>query len=479
MNPVRTYLYKKKHKSGGTTWVVRWKDPKTQLWRSMAGGRTKAEAQALEIRVRSELLKGNDPTPKADEFASLRVVEVIERYYESARFQGVSEGWQTVLRSRFEGRILSAFGDQPVLRLNRERLIQFYLRLKSEGLSHKTIKQYHLALSLIGGYFEELSGHPNPAKTVKDFSRLFPKQATTREINFLLPSEVEAVLAQCAQRRSRRLFQMITILAGTGMRRSEALALEWRDLDFADGFIHIRNSKTAEQRRIPMEPAVRKAFQAMPRRGALVFTRPDGKPMDPGSFLVPLKKAVKKAGIQKRVDLHTLRHSWGSNKLRAGWSIKKVSMMLGHADISITSRVYTHLLDGDLKVRDEYLHREPATAMSLSEVLETLVQTLEGTPATEISAQTSTILQQILARQMQLSGSSGGEMQQSEPKEGRAPLLLREQNPLNVRTSQTSGGFPGFVNGSEGFDAEKNGALKRTRTSNPQIRSLMLYPIEL
>src|SRR4051794_1298353 len=40
-------------------------------------------------------------------------------------------------------------------------------------------------------------------------------------------------------------------------------------------------------------------------------------------------------------------------KIRQGWGLKKVSMLLGHSDISMTSKVYAHLLDGDLKVRGD------------------------------------------------------------------------------------------------------------------------------
>ena len=41
-------------------------------------------------------------------------------------------------------------------------------------------------------------------------------------------------------------------------------------------------------------------------------------------------------------------------KIRAGWGLKKVSVLLGHSDVSITAKVYSHLLDGDLKVEDEF-----------------------------------------------------------------------------------------------------------------------------
>lgn len=80
---------------------------------------------------------------------------------------------------------------------------------------------------------------------------------------------------------------------------------------------------------------------------------------DVSSFREPLKNAAKEAGIKKRIDLHPLRHSYGSNKIRADWGLKKVSMLLGHTDIQITSEVYTDLLDGDLKVRDDFRFDNP------------------------------------------------------------------------------------------------------------------------
>src|SRR3954447_22379103 len=84
-----------------------------------------------------------------------------------------------------------------------------------------------------------------------------------------------------------------------------------------------------------------------------VFTDASGKQYHPDSFLRPPQRAARRAGIKKRIDIHTLRHSYGSNKIRMGWGLKKVSLLLGHADIQTTSAIYTHLLDSDLRVQDE------------------------------------------------------------------------------------------------------------------------------
>jgi integrase len=84
------------------------------------------------------------------------------------------------------------------------------------------------------------------------------------------------------------------------------------------------------------------------------FSYADGSRPHCDSFLPSVKAAAKRCGILKRIDIHTLRHSYGSNKIRRGWGVKKVSKLLGHAKFEITAQIYTHLLDGDLKVRDEF-----------------------------------------------------------------------------------------------------------------------------
>ena len=61
--------------------------------------------------------------------------------------------------------------------------------------------------------------------------------------------------------------------------------------------------------------------------------------------------------------MHTLRHSYGSNKIRHGWGIKKVSLLLGHADVTTTSKIYTHYLDSDLKVRDDFVFDSTASKL--------------------------------------------------------------------------------------------------------------------
>jgi len=478
MQLIRTYLYKKRHKSGAVTWVVRWKDLQTGLWRSLSGGKTKQEAMVVEARIRETLLRGEDPTPKQDEHAALRLSELIELYYQGARFLSGSEHWQRVLRSRMEKVIRPALGEAHLATLKKERILKFYLELKSKGLSHKTIKQYHLCVSVLGQFYEDITGKPNPVREIRNFNKLFPKQAPTRDINFLTEEELRRLFEACSKSSSRRLQFVVRVLAGTGMRRSEALQIKWRDIDLSGGFIHVRQSKNGEARVIPLEKDVRDVFNLLPRYGELVFALNDGTPYDKDSLLQPLKSAAKKAKIAKRVDLHTLRHSYGSNKIRQGWGLKKVSMILGHSDISITAKVYTHLLDGDLKVRDEFRVEEKAaerTEDRVASAVQELVRVLKTTPTSTLNEDSvADAIKLAVLREMQSAAASRTDLQRMGAQGAPAPQLLRGTNSDTLKHKSDSGSLPEIASDSNVLPSDLNGGPARARTWDLQIRSLTL-----
>jgi len=156
----------------------------------------------------------------------------------------------------------------------------------------------------------------------------------------------------------------------TGLRRGEALGLQWSDVDLTNGLLRVRgtlarvagelvvtDTKTARSRRtIPLSaPALAtlrslKARQAAERLRAgnqwhstgYVFTTELGEPSDPRNALRALTEAAKAAGLAD-VTLHTLRHSAASMMLTHGVPLTVVSQVLGHAGIAITADTYGHV----------------------------------------------------------------------------------------------------------------------------------------
>ncbi len=429
MNPIRTNIYRRTYASGREAWMVRWWDKKSDSWIAIKGGNTRDEALIAEAKVRHDLLAGQDPRGALRREKAETVAEVIDLFYQSPRFLTATPQWQAVGRLQFDGPVKEHLGKCRFSDLKRDRVLRFYLKLKEEGLSHSTIRKYHYQLCVLGDvYTERHPDRPNPFRQIKDFQKLFPRQPSTRDINFLVPEEVEALLQEIRKSSSNLLYELVELLAFTGIRRSEALALKWTDIDEKQGFLHVRKSKTNTARSVPLEAGAKRALSRLSRKTEYVLTRPDGTRPDKDSFLRPMQRAAKRAGITKRIDLHTLRHSYGSNKIRAGWGLKKVSLLLGHSDITMTAHVYAHLLDGDLKVSDEFRFDNPAAR----ENSEKRPQNAANLDAQAILNMLQTLQNQLMVQLPQMSGASAAGVSQKNVEKGRktrktAEHLHREQ----------------------------------------------------
>lgn len=154
---------------------------------------------------------------------------------------------------------------------------------------------------------------------------------------------------------------LITSLVFTGMRIGEALALEWSDVDFAEGLIHVRGGKTENAARsIVMIPALSKLLRghqmASGGREGLVFGTKNGTQQERRNVLRRgLQRGLEDASLEK-MTLHELRHTFASILIGQGFDVTFVADQLGHADPAITLRVYAKLFDPAAR-RDEARER--------------------------------------------------------------------------------------------------------------------------
>src|ERR1017187_9038692 len=194
-------------------------------------------------------------------------------------------------------------------------------------------------------------GHPRPPVTLPghkagehppNYGLTFPAEVLTSE-------EVGRLIAVCSRGpgglRNRAL---IVVLWRAGLRCQEALDLELRDVDREGGTILVRHGKGNRRRVVGVDPP---AFAILERwlekrsalgvpRGAKVFcsiTRPGiGAPMSASYWRQAIKRLGEKAGIEKRVHSHGLRHTHAVELSRERLPILYISRQLGHSNLAIT-----------------------------------------------------------------------------------------------------------------------------------------------
>lgn len=171
----------------------------------------------------------------------------------------------------------------------------------------------------------------------------------------LEPDEVYALIRACgrgpAGLRNRAL---ITIMWRAGLRISEALALLPKDVDLERGRVTVLHGKGDRRRVVAVDPAAAAIIEKwVDRRRRLgipgskplfcVISRPTvGEPVGSAYVRDLLKRLAVKAGIEKRVSPHGLRHTYASH-LAEQMPVTYVQAMLGHGSLATTERYISHL----------------------------------------------------------------------------------------------------------------------------------------
>ena len=149
---------------------------------------------------------------------------------------------------------------------------------------------------------------------------------------------------------------MLELLYATGIRVTELITLKVSDVNMQMGFIVCRDG--SRERVIPFGAAAKKAMtnylekarnvMLFDLQSDILFVNCSGQPMSRQGFWKILKFYQAKAGIEKEITPHTLRHSFAVHLLENGADLRSIQEMLGHSDISST-QVYAQLVKQNLK----------------------------------------------------------------------------------------------------------------------------------
>jgi integrase len=216
--------------------------------------------------------------------------------------------------------------------------------LVAEDLSDRTVNKY---LTVLHGLFVWAQRrYKLPANPVANVERR--PHAKRGNIDVFSREEILALVRAAASKQDGTIY---LTAAFTGLRLGELLALRWRDVDFTNSAIHVRQSftngrvdtpKSGQERTVPMADEVAEALAALGQRDEfradddLVFCGIKGGHLSGHKLRDRYKAAIKKAGLRD-LRFHDLRHTFGSHAIRTADS-REVMEWMGHQDLATTQR---------------------------------------------------------------------------------------------------------------------------------------------
>lgn len=160
--------------------------------------------------------------------------------------------------------------------------------------------------------------------------------------NVLSQAEVRKILRYYSNQKHKTIFYLIY---SGGLRVSEVIGLKINHIDSTRGIIKIVNSKGAKDREIPLSEValeqLRIYYKAY-RPKEYLFEGQFGGKYSTRSVQAMFRKAINELGIQKKVSVHTLRHSYATHLLENGTDLRIIQVLLGHKS-SKTTEIYTHV----------------------------------------------------------------------------------------------------------------------------------------
>lgn len=329
---------------------------------------TKAGAQRALLELKARALAAKQ-APTAPDLEPQTVAAYLDQWHKLRVESEIIRHTTAANESRYIKTVSGLIGSMPLRSVSHEDIDRMLAHLRANGLKgkHRAIQQlYRMMRKAFADIRPRLT--PNPCDGVDR------PQAPKPETRSFSPEEVRNLLAAADRPLpedtvvDETFAALVFLLAHSGVRIGEALALTWADVDFDERTIHVRRSlshkkgeglirtapKTATAvRTVPLETTVvdrlrrlRGMAGTVPHKTLPVFAAERGGPLRVSNVMRrrwhPLLASV---GLEQ-CGFHRLRHSFASLVLRSGMDIGTVSKMLGHASISITTDTYAHAIPG-------------------------------------------------------------------------------------------------------------------------------------
>lgn len=261
--------------------------------------------------------------------------KILKKLEVEMKLRGFSE--KTIKSYLFYNQKFIEYIEKSSENVTEEDIKEFLANKLSEPVSNGTINLIKASLKFY--YGELLDKNITLIKTPRTVKKL-PIVLSKKEIKKLLKTK----------NIKHRL--LIELLYSTGLRLSECVNLRYKDLDINENIGWVRNGKGGKDRIFIISELFKKdLLYYMEKRGyaenGYIFTV-NGKQMSPRGIQHAIKISVERAGIEKNVHVHTLRHSFATHLLENGTDIRKIQHLLGHSSLQ-TTQIYTQVSSEEIK----------------------------------------------------------------------------------------------------------------------------------
>jgi len=225
------------------------------------------------------------------------------------------------------------FKDQPLDSLDENDIMDYLQLLSLKGSSISLLNQ---VLNSIKFYYEIVKGMPN---------RFYKLERPRKEYTLpevLSQEEVNRMIELTANLKHRC---MLALIYSAGLRRKELLNLELKDIDSQRMAIKINGGKGKKDRFTLLSNQLLqqlRQYYKLYRPNKYLFEGEKGGVYTGSSLLKVVKNAARRAGIKRKVGVHTLRHSFATHLLERGVDLRQIQVLLGHNSIK-TTEIYTHV----------------------------------------------------------------------------------------------------------------------------------------
>ena len=253
---------------------------------------------------------------------------------------------------------LSNYVNKDLLKLNNKDIEKFLISLDLEASS---VSNYLSGFKSFYNYYVKIGNiKSNPTDSISSpkLVKKLPTFLTVEEIDDLLDIEIKDAF-------SARNKSIMELLYSSGLRISELISLEFKNIDLNDCIIRVMG-KGSKERIVPINDiAIHylkiyvKEYRHMlvkNEQNNYLYLNNHGKKMTRQGIFKMLKKLCLEKNIKKDVSPHTIRHSIATHMLENGADLRIIQEFLGHSDIS-TTQIYTHLTNEKLK--NDYMEYFP------------------------------------------------------------------------------------------------------------------------